>query len=159
MAIKAFEEQNCAIARTLAFLGERWTVLVLREIFLGNRRFDGIQRRLGVATNVLSERLSSLQDEGIVERQPYGEHPNRFEYHLTERGRELHPVLLALMRWGNHHKSPAGPPLLVIHDDCDHETEAVQVCSHCGGELHTHNVHTEPGPGAKRAAGKNRRAA
>jgi DNA-binding HxlR family transcriptional regulator len=148
MTIAAFEKQNCSIARTFAFLGERWTVLVLRELFLGRYRFDQIQRRLGVATNILSERLATLAEEGIVERRPYSDRPRRFEYRLTEKGLELQPILLALMRWGNHHKGPDGPPLLVIHDECDHETEAVQVCSHCGGELHTGNVRTKPGPGA-----------
>jgi DNA-binding HxlR family transcriptional regulator len=149
MPIQAFEEQNCAIARTLAILGERWTVLVLREVFLEHHRFDEIQDRLGVASNVLSERLSTLTDEGILERRPYGDHPNRFEYQLTEKGRDLQPVLLAMMKWGNHYKSPKGPPRLVFHTECDHETEAVQVCSHCGGELHSRNVVTKPGPGAR----------
>ncbi len=148
MAIEAFEKQNCSIARTLAFLGERWTLLVLREIFLGHRRFDQIQGQLGVATNVLSERLASLTEEGIVERRPYSDHPNRFEYRLTEKGLELQPVLLALMKWGDRHKAPDGPPLLMVHADCGHATEAVPVCSHCGGELHARNLRAEPGPGA-----------
>ena len=148
MAIEAFERQNCSISRTLAFLGERWTVLVLREIFLGNRRFDAIQSQLGVATNVLSERLGSLVDEGILERRPYSDHPQRFEYRLTEKGRELQPVLLTLLKWGDRYKAPNGPPVTIVHEDCGHEAEGITVCSHCGGEMHARNIHAEPGPGA-----------
>lgn len=158
MAIEAFEKQNCSIARTLAFLGERWTLLVLREIFLGRRRFDQIQGELGVASNVLSDRLATLTEEGILERRPYSDHPNRFEYGLTEEGLELQPVLLALMKWGDRHKAPKGPPVLMVHTDCGHRTEAVPVCSHCGGELHARNLRARPGPGAsaKRRAAMTR---
>src|SRR6478672_5978282 len=103
MPIQAFAEKNCSIARPLAFLGERWTVLVLRDLMLGRRRFDEIQESLGIATNVLSQRLSTLVDEGIAERRRYSEHPERFEYRLTQKGRELLPVVLALLRWGDRH--------------------------------------------------------
>jgi len=149
MPIEAFDSQNCAIARTLAFLGERWTMLVMREIGLGRRRFDEIQEVLGVASNVLSARLATLVDEGIVERRPYSSHPGRFEYHLTDKGRELLPVLRAMMRWGNRHKVKQ-PPVVLIHTDCGHEMEAVEVCSHCGGELTGDNVRAKAGPGAGR---------
>ena len=148
MPIEAFAKQNCSIARTLSLLGERWTVLVLREIFLGRRRFDQIQGRLGIATNILSARLGTLVDEGILERRPYGNRADRFEYRLTEKGLELQPVIMALMKWGDHHLAPDGPPMIVTHTDCGHDTEAVQVCAHCGGELDARNVSTRPGPGA-----------
>src|SRR3954454_18602722 len=104
MPIDAFAQQNCAVAQTLAFLGERWSVLILRELFLGNRRFDDIQDELGVASNVLSARLATLVDEEIVERRPYSERPERFEYRLTQKGLDLQPVLLELLAWGNKHK-------------------------------------------------------
>src|SRR5918994_7190663 len=110
MPIEAFARQNCSIARTLAFLGERWTVLILRELFVGRGRFDQMQAELGVATNVLSERLSTLLDEGIVERRRYSEHPARYEYRLTEKGRDLQPVMLELMRWGARPKPPPKGP-------------------------------------------------
>jgi DNA-binding HxlR family transcriptional regulator len=158
MPIEAFSNQNCSIAQTLTFLGERWTLLVLREVGLGKRRFDEIQERLGVATNVLSSRLTTLVDEGVLERRPYSNHAGRFEYHLTEKGRELLPVLRALMKWGNRHKVKA-PPVTLIHTDCGHEMEAVEVCSHCGGELTTRNVRAQAGPGAGLGAAENRRAA
>jgi DNA-binding HxlR family transcriptional regulator len=161
MPIEAFEKQNCAIAQTLAFLGERWTMLVLREVFLGRRRFDQMQAELGIASNVLSARLATLLDEGILERHPYSEHPQRYEYRLTEKGRELQPVLLEMMKWGNRHKVDA-PPVIAIHTDCGHAMEPVETCSHCGGELTTRNVRPELGPGAndaQRAAEQRRRAA
>jgi DNA-binding HxlR family transcriptional regulator len=156
--IEAFAKQNCSIARTLAFLGERWTLLILRELFVGRRRFDQVQAELGVATNVLSERLSTLLEEGIVERRRYSEHPERYEYPLTPRGRDLQPILLELMRWGNRHKEPPrGPMRVIVHTDCGHEVEPVQICSHCGGALDQHNVRVPLGPGA--TAEKRRREA
>jgi len=150
MPIEAFAKQNCPIARTLAVLGERWTLLVVRELFLGERRFDAIQDRLGVASNVLSERLATLVEDGIVERRPYSERPPRFEYRLTDKGRDLLPVILTLIRWGDRYKV-SKPPRVIVHTDCDHVAEAVTVCSHCGGELHAANVRAEPGPGATAA--------
>ena len=161
MPIQAFAEQNCSIARTLSVLGERWTVLVLREIFLGNRRFDRIRAELGIATNVLSDRLSGLVDAGVLERRPYGERPDRFEYRLTEPGLELQPVLLELMRWGDAHMSPDGAPRVVLHTECGHVMEPRQVCSHCGGELTARNVRSSLGPGAtdEDRAAEERRAA
>ena len=158
MPIDAFAAKNCSVARTLSVLGERWTVLVLREIFLRNRRFDSIQSALGIATNVLSARLDTLLEEGIVERRRYSEHPERFEYRLTEKGLELQPILLSLLRWGDEHMTGAkGPPLEVVHLDCGEPVHAVSTCSHCGGELHARNVRARPGPGAtadERARGR-----
>ena len=119
MAIKAFAELNCSIAQPLSFLGERWTLLVLRDLFLGRRRFDEFQESLGVATNVLSQRLATLVEEGIVERRRYSEHPERFEYRLTEKGRDLQPVLLALLAWGDRYTAErTGPPLEIVHERC-----------------------------------------
>ena len=146
MAIAGYAEKNCSIAKPLSFLGERWTLLVLRDLFLGRRRFDEFQASLGVATNVLSQRLTTLTDEGIVERRRYSEHPERFEYVLTDKGRDLQPVLLALHAWGDRYTAEQGPPLEVLHGD--HTFHAVQVCSECGEPIDTHNVHSRPGPGA-----------
>src|SRR4051794_29228334 len=120
MPIEAFAKQNCAIAQTLAVLGERWTMLVLRELFLGRRRFDEIQDELRVAPNILSARLKTLVDEGIVDKQPYSSHAGRFEYRLTEKGRELQPVLHAVMKWGDKYKV-SSPPVVLVHADCGHE--------------------------------------
>jgi DNA-binding HxlR family transcriptional regulator len=149
MAIKAFADLNCSVARPLSFLGERWALLVLRDLFIGRRRFDEIQDSLGIATNVLSQRLATLVEEGIVERQLYSEHPERFEYRLTAKGRDLQPVLLALLAWGDRYTAgAAGPPLETVHTECDHAFHAVATCSHCGGGVEPANIRSRPGPGA-----------
>jgi DNA-binding HxlR family transcriptional regulator len=149
MAIQAFADLNCSVARPLSFLGERWALLVLRDLFLGRRRFDEIQDSLGIASNVLSQRLATLVEEGIVERRRYSEHPERFEYRLTAKGRDLQPILLALLRWGDAYTADAaGPPLETVHAECDHAFHMVPTCSHCGGEVEAANVRSRPGPGA-----------
>jgi DNA-binding HxlR family transcriptional regulator len=149
MPIDAFAKQNCSIARPLSILGERWTLLVLREISLGSRRFDEIQSALGVATNVLSARLATLVDEEIVERRPYSEHPERFEYRLTKKGADLQPILLAFLRWGDTYTAgSAGPPLETVHATCDHVFHMVPTCSHCGEEVKPQDLRARPGPGA-----------
>src|SRR6185437_16671788 len=102
-------DQNCSIARALEVLGDRWTLLVIRDAFLGVHRFDDFQRDLGVARNVLSDRLARLVDEGLLERRRYQERPERFEYRLTEKGLDLFEVLAALMHWGDRWYAPAGP--------------------------------------------------
>jgi DNA-binding HxlR family transcriptional regulator len=149
MAIQAFADLNCSIARPLSFLGERWSILVLRDLFLGRRRFDEIQESLGIATNVLSQRLATLVEEGIAERRPYSEHPERFEYRLTEKGRDLQPVLLALLRWGDRYTAgEAGAPLETVHGKCGKPFHIVPTCSECGGVVEPANVASRPGPGA-----------
>jgi DNA-binding HxlR family transcriptional regulator len=149
MPIKAFADLNCSVAQPLSFLGERWALLVLRDLFLGRTRFDEIQESLGVASNVLSQRLATLVEEGIVERSRYSEHPERFEYRLTQKGRDLQPVLLALLAWGDRYTaSPDGPPLETVHDDCGHVFHAVPTCSECGGKVDSRHIHSRPGPGA-----------
>src|SRR6266545_4982986 len=149
MPIEAFAEQNCSIARPLSVLGERWTILVLREISLGSRRFDEIRSVLGVATNVLSSRLATLVDEEIVERRRYSEHPERFEYRLTDKGRDLQPILLAFLRWGDQYTAgSAGPPLEIVHATCGHAFHMVPTCSHCGEEVKARDLRPRPGPGA-----------
>lgn len=149
MAIQAFADINCSIARPLSFLGERWAILVLRDLFLGSRRFDRFQDSLGIASNVLSQRLATLTEEGIVERHRYSEHPERFEYRLTQKGRDLQPVLLALLSWGDRYTAgPDGAPLELVHTDCGHPFHMVATCSECGGEVHAGNTRSRPGPGA-----------
>jgi DNA-binding HxlR family transcriptional regulator len=149
MPIEAFAAQNCSIARPLSVLGERWTILVLREISLGSRRFDEIQSVLGVATNVLSSRLATLVDEEIVERRRYSEHPERFEYRLTDKGRDLQPILLAFLRWGDEYTAgSSGPPLETVHATCGHTFHMVPTCSHCGEEVKPRDIRPRPGPGA-----------
>lgn len=149
MSIQAFAEKNCSVARPLSFLGERWAILVLRDLTLGRRRFDEIQESLGIASNVLSQRLATFAEEGIVERRRYSEHPERYEYRLTQKGLDLEPVLLALMRWGDRYTAgPEGPPLETVHDDCGRAFQMVPTCSECGEELDPRHIHSRPGPGA-----------
>jgi DNA-binding HxlR family transcriptional regulator len=143
---------NCSIARTLAIFGERWTLLVLRQAFLGVRRFEDMQASLGIARNILSDRLSTLVSEGILERRRYQERPERFEYRLTAKGRELYPVLVTLMQWGDRHAAPGGPPVLLRHRTCGHLAEPTLVCSHCGEEIDPREMQPEPGPGAVETA-------
>ena len=117
-----YEGQICSIARSLELVGERWTLLVVREIFHGRRKFSEMQRSLGVARNVLTARLQRLVDEGILERRPYSERPERYEYFLTEKGLDLWPVMISLMHWGDQHEpGPGGPPVLVVHKECGGE--------------------------------------
>lgn len=129
---RTYEGQDCSIARTLEVVGERWTLLVLRECFLGTARFDDFQRRLGIARNVLQARLARLVDEGVLERRPYQDRPRRCEYVLTSEGRDLLPVLLTLLEWGDRHRAPDGPPAAVAHRGCGGPVAAVLRCECCG---------------------------
>jgi DNA-binding HxlR family transcriptional regulator len=117
MLKRTYEGQNCSIARALELVGERWTLLIVRDTFLGLSRFDQFQESLGVAPNVLSDRLNRLVGEGILERRAYSERPPRFEYRLTEKGRELAVPLLALMQWGDRHLSRKPPRVARRRDD------------------------------------------
>jgi DNA-binding HxlR family transcriptional regulator len=114
---RTYEGQNCSIARALELVGERWTLLIIRDAFLGVCRFDQFRESLGVAPNVLSDRISRLVEEGILERRAYSEHPPRFEYRLTDKGRELAVPLLALMQWGDRHLSGKPPRVARRRDD------------------------------------------
>jgi DNA-binding HxlR family transcriptional regulator len=140
-------DMTCSVARSWSVLGERWTMLVLREAFNRTRRFEDFQAHLGVARNVLTERLGRLVDEGILERRQYQDRPPRYEYRLTEKGLDLYPVLVAVMRWGDKHKSDNRPPVTLVHRTCEHDADPKLVCSHCGEELHAREVRAEPGPG------------
>jgi DNA-binding HxlR family transcriptional regulator len=145
---REYESQNCSIARTLELVGERWTLLIVRDAALGRRRFEEFQRSLGIARNVLSDRLTRLVDAGILERRRYQERPERFEYHLTEKGRELRVALIALMHWGDRHLAPDGPPRLVEHVGCGGPVEQRLVCGDCGAELGPDDLTSRRGPGA-----------
>ncbi len=149
MPYRPFEAQNCSIARALAVVGERWSLLVMREVLLGRRRFQEIRRNTGVAANILTDRLQTLVDHGLLERRRYSEQPESYEYVPTEMGRDLNPVLVALMQWGDRHLAgEAGPPRVLVHTSCGHDTEAQLTCSHCGERLETDHVRVRPGPGA-----------
>jgi DNA-binding HxlR family transcriptional regulator len=142
-----YEGQTCSIAGALEIIGERWTLLVVREAFLGTRRFDDFQRELGVARNVLQTRLSRLVDEGVLERVRYQERPERYEYRLTDKGRDLWPVLHSLMLWGDRHRG-GQPPVVIRHRDCGGAVDDRRRCEACGAELSARDVVATPGPGA-----------
>jgi len=139
----------CSVGRAMEILGERWTMLIMREAFYGVRRFSDIQRNLGIARNILSTRLQNLVRAGILERRLYQEEPERFEYRLTQAGRDLYPAVIAIMKWGDEYLSDeAGPPVVLRHS-CGELIDPVLVCDHCREPLHPHAVTPEPGPGAQ----------
>ena len=143
-----FHEWPCSVARTVDLLGDWWTPLVLREAFLGARRFEEFQKALSIGRNVLTQRLGRLVAEGLLDRRPYQEHPPRFEYVLTEKGSDFFDVLLALLRWGDRWLDRgAGPPLLIRHTPCGHVGRAETACPKCKKLLRWGEVEIEPGPG------------
>ena len=149
MLPRTYDEQNCSVARALEVLGDRWTLLIVRDAFLGVRRFDDFQRNLGVARNVLSDRLQRLVDEGLLERRRYQERPERFEYRLTEKGMDLWPAIITLMKWGDrYYEPPGGRPRIVRHRECGGEVTAQLTCDRCGASLTAREAFSEPGPGA-----------
>jgi len=132
MTAVAAQPRECSVARTLEIVGEKWALLAVREVLLGNRRFDEMVRRTGAPRDTLAARLRSLVAAGILERRQYSQHPARHEYRLTQAGRELYPVILTLMRWGDKHLAgDAGPPLVLKHA-CGHRLVAKVVCEACG---------------------------
>ncbi len=144
----SFSGMSCSIAQTLEVVGEWWTLLILRDSFLGVTRFDEWQRRLGIARNVLSARLDALVEAGVLERRRYQEHPPRDEYVLTRKGTDLAPVLDAMRVWGDRYAAPDGAPALLVHDDCGEVTAPVAHCARCGERLRRGHVHLEAGPGS-----------
>ena len=150
-----FDSANCAIGATVQILGERPAFLVLREAFNGVRRFDDMQRRTGLPRQVLSQRLSRLVDEGLLRRVPYQEsgQRRRTEYRLTEKGLDLHPVLVAMIGWGDKHAvGPAGPQVVLRHRDCGQPVRLELTCAAGHTLASPREVTPVPGPGARRIA-------
>src|SRR3954471_15750107 len=140
--------QNCSIAATLELIGERWTILIVRDAFLGIRRFDDFQSHLGIARNVLNARLNRLVDEGLLCPVPSQQRPPRYEYRLTSRAVDLWPVLVALLKWADKHAFPDGPPVVLRHVGCGGELDDRRVCKKCGKALEANDVAPELGRGA-----------
>ena len=133
------------MARTLDVVGEWWTLLVLRDAFSRVRRFEDFQKSLGIARNVLADRLQTLVDNGILERRLYQERPERHEYRLTQKGLDLYPVLVSLMRWGDRWAFGADPaPVLLTHKACGHDIMPVLVCPDCHEEVDAHAISARP---------------
>jgi len=149
-------KEDCSLARSLSVLGDRWTLLILREAFLRVRRFETFETKLGIARRVLSERLALLVEEGVLAKLPYQDRPVRYEYRLTEKGLALYPVILSLVHWGdNYYAGKKGPPLLHTHNACGHDFRSVLTCSHCGEALDARGVTVRPGMGRRKAARLN----
>jgi DNA-binding HxlR family transcriptional regulator len=149
-----FTDISCSIARAVDVIGQRWTPLIVRDLFAGMTKFEDLRRDLGIASNILATRLDDLERHRIVERRQYQSTPARHEYVLTEKGRDLYPVIATLLAWGDKWLSgPDGPPALIVHTDCALVTTATTVCGECGGELNAGNTIHAPGPGAKTGPG------
>jgi len=148
---RTYESQRCSVARTLERVGERWTLLIIRDAFLGVRRFGDFADRLGIARNVLQDRLERLVEAGVLTKVPYQERPLRHEYRLTEMGRDLWPSIVALLQFGDQHLSgETGPPMLLLHRGCGGEMDARRICKTCGTALELSDVESVPGPGGAR---------
>ena len=140
--------QACSVAKSLEVIGERWSLLIVRDVMNGNRRFCEIQDSLGIARNVLSARLQRLIDEDILERRAYQESPPRHEYFLTEKGLDLWPALIALIGWGDRHSTgPEGPPSVIVHKECGGEVSDRGICERCGEVLNARDAAQVPAPG------------
>ena len=150
MLPRTYEAQNCSLARTLEVVGERWTLLILRDVFLGIRRFDSFQGRLDVSRTVLAGRLQRLVENGLLSRQRYQERPDRYEYVLTQKGLDLWPAINALRAWGDAYETKEGPPRFFVHEACGNGIEAAAFCPHCRSVVPPEEVLTSRGPGSRR---------
>ncbi|GAB02273.1 helix-turn-helix transcriptional regulator [Acinetobacter venetianus] len=141
-------DQPCSVARTLSVLGDRWTMLILRNAFMGVRRFDDFQRSLGLTRHVLSERLKRLVEHEILVKVPYVQRQERFEYQLTEKGLDLYPIILAMVQWADKWMDLGmGKPLEFTHKSCGKKINPKVVCSECNDQIHVQDVRVAAGPG------------
>lgn len=124
------QDVYCSVARTWSVIGERWTMMILRECFRGERRYEHFRTKLQLGSNILNDRLRLLTEEGVLDRVPYQDNPVRHEYRLTRKGQDLYPVLLSIMKWGDTYKNDT-PPVHLIHRRCGHPAEPRLTCSHC----------------------------
>ena len=145
------DDQLCSIAASLQLIGDRWSLLILRDAFRGVRRFDELAADLGIARNLLADRLQKLVDHGILVKQPYQQRPVRYEYRLSAKGIDLSPALVALMRWGDKHVLDESPPVVLVHDRCGTPLEQTLTCPECAEAVSPRAIKSRPGPGAVRA--------
>ena len=149
MLNRTYDTQNCSVARALEVVGERWSLLIVRDLMLGYHRFDELQERLGIARNVLTARLERLVEEDVIERRLYQERPARHEYRLTEKGRDLWPVIVGLLSWGDRYLVES-PPVVLEHRGCGGAVSDRRICERCGAELTLRDTAVRPGPGSDR---------
>lgn len=144
------DQQPCSLARTLSVIGDRWTLLILRDCFMKVRRFDEFHARLGIGRPILAERLQKLVDNFVLTKMAYQTNPVRYEYRLTQKGLDLHPVVMSIVHWGDMHMAgKKGRPVLHRHSTCGHHFDPVLACSVCGDALTAREVMVEAGPGAE----------
>jgi DNA-binding HxlR family transcriptional regulator len=136
---------TCSIASTLQTVGEKWTLLILRDAFRGVRRFDDFATDLGIARNLLTDRLAKLVDHGILAKVPYQDRPPRYEYRLTAKGLDLSPALVAFMHWGDKHLANDEPPVILVHDECGAPLDQVFVCWRCDVTITPRQIRSRPG--------------
>jgi len=148
------DAESCSVARAISVIVDRWTMMILRDCFQRVRRFEEFEQRLGITRHILSDRLRKLVRLGVLERVPYQKRPPRHEYRLTQKGLDLHPVILALVAWGDTHMAGRrGAPFLLEHR-CGHVFHAVATCSECGEAVAPRDVRMRLGPGAPRKAAR-----
>ena len=148
MRWRDLKDEPCSVARTLSVIGDRWTLMILRDCFVGLRRFEHFEASLGITRHVLADRLKKLVDEGVLKKVPYGEAPVREEYRLTERGFDLYPVVLSIVQWGDKHMADErGAPIVRRHEKCGNIVQGKMVCSDCGEELDAREIAVEVGQG------------
>lgn len=148
MKTRSFASWPCTVARTVDILGDAWSLLILREAYYGLRRFDEFVTSLGIPRNTLTARLSALTEHGLMRRVQYRSEPNRFEYELTESGRDFFPVLVAMKTWGDKWTAhDEAEPIILQHNTCDHELRATVVCAECGADVTLDDVTPYAGPG------------
>ncbi len=129
-------QAECSVAQTLSVIGDRWTLLILRDCFLGIRRFDDFLNSLDVSRTILTNRLSKLVEAGVLEKLPYQERPTRYDYRLTKKGQDLYPVILTLVQWGDKYRADGKvPPVQRVHKNCGHTLKAHIVCEECGEDI------------------------
>jgi DNA-binding HxlR family transcriptional regulator len=150
----SLSEVACSVARATDLFADAWTALIMRDVLVGITRFDDLAADLGLSRKVLAARLTRLVEEDVLAKERYQESPPREHYQATDKGKELYPVLLALMNWGDRwYSGPAGPPARIRHLDCGHIITPVSACSHCGKPLTVDNTTQLPGPGGRSGPG------
>lgn len=157
MSRSDLSSQTCSIARAVTQVGDEWSIMILREMFLGNRRFDDFLRQTGMSSHLLSRRLKKLEAQGVIRREAYSERPLRHEYRLTAMGRELWPVIIALKQWGDRWLSDGEPSVRIVHKGCGRVTHPQMTCPDCGEPMQAHDARADLSPtleNERRAAGR-----
>lgn len=148
MKLEDVDSQPCSIARALSVIGDGWSLMLVRDAFYGRRRFSEFVKYSGAQPTVVSDRLKRLVEAGIFDRVEYQQHPTRHEYRLTDKGRDLTGVMMALMRWGDSWLDHGdGPPVTITHIRCGHDTDPRTVCGHCEDDLELSMIEASAGPG------------